>query len=229
MNGCNMICPWCANPEGMSLQGIEMKHNHGICKMSFKSIDCDTLIEEVLSSRSIFVDGGGVTFSGGEPTMQFDALLYILKRLKDEGIHTAIETNATHIRLSELLPYLDLLIADLKHCDSTIHKEFTGMPNETVIENLKFASQRNLEMWIRTPLINGFNTDEYFIERFIDIYKQFDLSKVSFEILQYHELGKKKWEQCGKSYKITDGYVSDEVVKAYEKAYSMAGLKVIHT
>lgn len=206
-----------------------MKHNHGISKMSFKSIECDALIAEVLSSRPVLIDGGGVTFSGGEPTMQFDALLYILKRLKEENIHTAVETNATHRRLPELLPYLDLLIVDLKHCDSEIHKEHTGMPNEAVIENLKFASQKNLELWIRTPLINGFNTDPQFIERFIHIYKQFRLCNVSFEILRYHEFGKKKWEQCTKKYTITDGYVSDEIVNAYEKAYSQAGLKVIHT
>ena len=206
-----------------------MKHNNGISKMSFKSIDCDTLIAEVLSARPILIDGGGVTFSGGEPTMQFDALLYILKRLKEENIHTAIETNATHTRLHELLPYLNLLIADLKHCDSRIHKEHTGMPNEAIIENLKFISQKNLELWIRTPLINGFNTETHFIERFINIFKQFNLHNVCFEILRYHEFGKKKWELCSKEYTITNGYVSDEIVNAYEKAYLQAGLKVIHT
>jgi pyruvate formate lyase activating enzyme len=226
-----MVCPWCANPEGMSLQGTQMKDSHGTTKtrMSFKPIDCDALVAEVLSSRSILIDGGGVTFSGGEPTLQFEALLYILKQLKQENIHIAIETNATHPRLLELLPYLDLLIADLKHSDSEIHKKYTGLPNETIIENLKFASQKNLELWIRTPLINGFNADADFIEGFINIYKQFNLRNTSFELLRYHEFGKTKWAQCGKEYTITDGHVTDEIVYAYEKAYLQAGLKVIHT
>ncbi|MHB1394836.1 MAG: radical SAM protein [Clostridia bacterium] len=224
-----MTCPWCANPEGMSLKGTEMTDNHGTTKMSFKPIDCDVLIAEVLSTRRILIDGGGVTFSGGEPTLQFEALLYILKRLKEESIHTAIETNATHPRLHEMLPYLDLLIADFKHSDSVIHKQYTGMTNEAVIENLMLASHKNLEMWIRTPLINGFNADTHFIEDFIDIYKQLNLHNVSFELLRYHEFAKTKWEQCAKEYRITNGYVSDEIVYAYEKAYSQAGLKVIHT
>ena len=206
-----------------------MTDSKGVTRLSFKPMDCDTLIAEVLSSRTILINGGGVTFSGGEPTLQFEALLYILKRLKKESIHTAIETNATHPRLPELLPYLNLLIADLKHSDSAIHNQYTGMPNEAVIENLKLISHSNLELWIRTPLINGFNTDTHFIEGFIDIYKKLNLQNVSFELLPYHEFGKTKWEQCAKKYCITNGYVSDEIVYTYEEAYSQAGLKVIHT
>lgn len=224
-----MTCPWCSNPEGMSPYGTEMLDSHGTARMSFKTIDCDALIAEVLSSRSIMIDGGGVTYSGGEPTLQFEVLLYMLKRLKEENIHNAIETNATHPRLPDLLPYLDLLIADLKHCDPIIHKKYTGVSNEAVIENLMLASQEKLELWIRTPLIKGFNADTRFIQGFINIYNQFNLSNVSFELLRYHEFGKIKWEQCGKQYTIDDGFVSDEVLNVYEKVYSEVGLKVIHT
>ena len=213
----------------MSPYGTEMIDSRGTARISFKPVDCDELIAEVLSSRPIMIDGGGVTYSGGEPTLQFEALLYMLKRLKEENIHTAIETNVTHPRLPELLPYLDLLIADLKHCDPKIHKKYTGISNEAVIENLMLASQEKLEIWIRTPLIKGFNADIRFIQDFINIYSRFNLHNVSFELLPYHELGKIKWEQCGKQYTIDDGFVSYEILNAYEKAYLEAGLKVIHT
>lgn len=229
LNGCNMTCPWCSNPEGMSSNGTLMTDKRGNTRISFKSIECDTIIEEVLSSRSIFIEGGGVTFSGGEPTLQFEALQYILKRLKTEHIHTAVETNATHPHLLELLPYVDLLIADIKHCDSMICKAYTGMPNEGVIRNIRYASEQEQELWIRTPLINGFNADPRFIEGFIDIYKHFNLRNMSFELLPYHEFGKVKWEQCGKKYTISDGYVCEEILHAFETAYSQAGLKVIRT
>lgn len=229
LNGCNMKCPWCSNPEGMSTNGTRITDKRGITRMSFNSVECDAIVEEVLSSRSVFIDGGGVTFSGGEPTLQFEALKYILMHLKTEQIHTAIETNATHPRLPELLPYIDLLITDLKHWDSKISKAYTGIPNEGVIQNIIHASEQELELWIRTPLINGFNSDLKYIKGFIDIYKQLNLHNTSFELLPYHEFGKVKWDQCGMKYTISNGHISEEILHAYEAAYSQEGLRVIRT
>ena len=104
--GCNLRCPWCSNPEGM-------RRYEGYAR----SATVDQILRELLSARAMFFEGGGVTLTGGEATLQFDAVLELLKRARAEGIDTCMETNATHPRFPELLPWLNTLIADFKHPD----------------------------------------------------------------------------------------------------------------
>ena len=82
LQGCNLHCPWCSNPEGMNANGG-------------KNVSVEDLIEEIVSCKRLFFDGGGVTFTGGECTLQKDALRQILKACKQNRIHTTIETNGT--------------------------------------------------------------------------------------------------------------------------------------
>jgi pyruvate formate lyase activating enzyme len=102
---------------------------------------------------------GGITVSGGEPTQQPDFVAEFLKKCKKNGISTAIDTcgYASKIVYGHILPYVDLVLLDLKHIDSNKHKEYTGVPNEVILENAIWIS-KNLKknekkMWIRTPII----------------------------------------------------------------------------
>ena len=122
LQGCNMKCPWCSNPEGMPFCGG-------------KEVSAEEIVKECMSCKAMFFSGGGVTFTGGEATVWHDELLLVLKKLKEKGIHTAIETNGTDKKLSELLPFIDYLIMDFKHYDAEKHKYYTGISNETVVEN----------------------------------------------------------------------------------------------
>ena len=124
--GCNMRCPWCSNPEGLSVDG---EH--------FFEMTPQEILTEAVSSRPMFFDGGGVTFTGGEATMQHTELLELLKLLKKDNIHTCIETNGTSPKLSELLEYIDYLIMDFKHFDSKELKKYTGMHNEIIKKNFE--------------------------------------------------------------------------------------------
>lgn len=216
--GCNMTCPWCANPEGMDVCG------------NYKSIEIGDLVNEAVSSAPVLIDDGGVTFSGGEPTLQFEELSFALNQLKKEGFHTAIETNATNPRLFELTSCLDLLIADFKHPISSEHKIFTGLGNENILENLRKLSHTGVIMWIRTPLVHGVNDSRKCLEGFIREYSSgFLLDNVSFELLSYHEYGVQKWDAAGRQYMIKDGHVSKETIAMFEEAYQKAGLRIIHT
>ena len=129
LQGCNLSCPWCANPEGMDAHGPDMN-----------IIINKDIYEEVVRSRAMFFDGGGVTFTGGEATCQFWALKDILTQLHHVGISTALETNGTSPRLPELFPVLDELIMDFKHYDAQIHKKVIGVGNETIKQNLNKSS-----------------------------------------------------------------------------------------
>ena len=84
-----MCCPWCSNPEGMSFAGGT-------------EYSTEQIVQECLRSRAMFFSGGGVTFTGGEATVQHEELIEVLTRLRAEKIHTAIETNGT----SKYLPQI---------------------------------------------------------------------------------------------------------------------------
>ena len=230
LGGCNMKCPWCANPEGMNPEGIYLTEKNGTRHLSYKIVKVEDMIEEICSAIPVMIDGGGVTFSGGEPTLQFEGLIYILEQLQKKGIHTAIETNGSSPRLKELIPLLNLLIIDFKHPFSEVHKKYTGVGNEIIEKNIREISDMGVPMWIRTPLINGVNTSSKCMEKFIQIYTGgMNLSNVSFELLYYHELGAQKWEKCGLEYKMEHAFVTKCIMRMWEDAYKNAGLKLIHT
>lgn len=224
--GCNMRCPWCSNPEAM---GAASPPAENAAKAPWQTIAVDEVVRQALSARKIFVDGGGVTFSGGEPTLQAEALGQALQKLRAEQIHTAVETNGTSPVLPDLFPFLSLLIIDVKHYDDARHQKATGLSNGQVLRNLRTACQKGLPVWVRTPLVNGFNAAEQDIDGFLDVYKTMDTSRCSFELLRYHEYGRDKWAQCGLPYTVTDGAVSEERARRFEEAYRAAGLHVIHT
>lgn len=219
LQGCNLTCPWCANPEGMDLRGRSP---------GYQEMTVEEMVREAVGSRTLFFEQGGITVTGGEPTLQFEEVKHLLQEMQKEQIHTAMETNGTHPALAELLPYLNLLIVDLKHVDSEKHRQATGQGNRQILNNLAALASAAEELWIRTPLIGGFNGEEY-IPRFVEFYRSIPMEHVKLELLLYHEYGKDKWAMCGKEYTVRNGFVKEEVREAYEKAYRSCGFCVIRT
>jgi pyruvate formate lyase activating enzyme len=126
----------------------------------------DALLAEVLKDKDYFTAfGGGVTVSGGEPLRQYRFVAKFFEQLKELGIHTALDTCglASREAFESVLPYTDIVLFDIKLLDSDLHKQFTGQPNEIILDNLLWVADyirsvnasRNEEMklWIRTPLI----------------------------------------------------------------------------
>ena len=221
LQGCNLKCPWCSNPEGMD-------RNTSKCKC----VSIEEMEALCQRCRPMFFDGGGVTFTGGEVTMQFEALKELLARLKREGIHACIETNATHPSLPELFPMLNLLIADLKHTDEDIHRKFTGMGLKTVKKNLRAAAISGIPCAIRIPLVGGFNASIEYIPRFITFFQELLGLGGNFtvECLPYHDYGKAKWEALGKDYVLgTAAFVKGSLVQEFERAFQQAGIQVVRT
>ncbi len=234
LQGCNMHCPWCANPEGISVAGVPMyitDPESGRVKEKFSCKECgvEELFDEILRSRAMFFEGGGVTFTGGEPTVQFQELKALLQKLHREKIHVAMENNGTNPRLSELLPFIDYLIMDLKHPSEEIHKKSTGVSNKIIMENLAKVLDNGRQAAVRIPLIHGFNDTEEALEGFLSFFRAHPSEGMTLEILPYHEYGKEKWEQCRMVYEVEDGYVSEETIKRFETAFRDAGIVVIHT
>lgn len=216
--GCNMRCPWCSNPEGMQ------RYEHNARHMPVEDV-----ARQVISARPMYFEGGGLTLTGGEATVQFDAVKALLTAVKAAGINTCMETNASHPRLAELFPLLDTLIADLKHPFEAQHRQWTGIGNGQVIENLKAAAAYGMPLQLRTPLIHGVNDDDTAMAGFRDIYSGLSRPGMTVEFLRYHEYGREKWEKLGKRYQMENAYVTDERVQAFENACRQAGVSVIRT
>ncbi len=211
LQGCNMRCIWCSNPEGMSLYGG-------------KEVSIKDIFKECVSARMMFFSGGGVTFTGGEATLHYGELTTLLRMLKEENIHTCIETNGTNPRLINLLEYIDYFIMDFKHYDNDILKEYTGVGNEIIKKNFEQICKSGRQQHIRIPLINGINTQNP--NGFAGYFSKHNTENTVFEFLKYHEYGKDKWQE---EYKVKDGFVSDETLKLFKEEFNKYNLKIINT
>ena len=124
------------------------------------------VMDEVIRDKLFYdTSGGGLTVSGGEPTLQAAFTTELLKRAKMQGINTCIETNgyAKNEVWKMMLSYLDLIFLDIKHMDPVIHKKFTGVSNELILHNAHYLASQ-VEVIIRVPLIPGFNDSGQIIE-----------------------------------------------------------------
>lgn len=212
LQGCNFKCKWCSNPESIPLFSDKAE-----------DISADEIVDEIKRSRMMFFDGGGVTFTGGEPTLQADELIYVLKEAQSVGINTAIENNGSSPRLCEISDYVDYMMVDIKHPDDDIHKKYVAHSNKMTVENLiKLSNIRN-QLHVRIPLINHVNTDP---EPFAELFKRMNMTNTVVEILAYHEYGKCKWTE---EYQITDGFVSEKQINEFKKRLECDGVKFIIT
>ena len=218
LQGCNLRCPWCSNPEGLALEGGT-------------ACSIDELMAEVRRSRMMFFDGGGVTLTGGEVTLQFPAVKEFLTRLHQEGISTCIETNGLAPQLPELFSVLDLLIMDIKHYDPGKHKEVTGLSNELTIRNIEKAMAAGQELALRIPLIGGFNASVEDAHGFAALFRQLQLNdRATVELLTYHEYGKEKYAKLGMDYTVgSDARISRETLDQFKMILRNAGINIIHT
>jgi pyruvate formate lyase activating enzyme len=205
------------------------KNRNEAIRFSIKEYTVEEIITEVENSRGLFHSGGGVTITGGEPTLQFRMLKILLQELKRIKVHTVIETNATHPRLSELFEFIDVLIMDFKHYDPYIHKSVLSMSNERVISNLKKAAQTDKDIWIRTPLIPDFNNNIQTIENLAKIIKSVNRKGITVELLSYHDYGRVKWEQIGLPYPMPDKKITKEELVTYKEIFTTNNIKLINT
>ena len=218
LQGCNLRCPWCSNPEGLSVKGGT-------------AYPVSELVDEVIRSRPMFFDGGGVTLTGGEVTMQADGALKLLSSVHAHGISTCIETNGISDRLPELFPYIDVLIMDIKHYDAEKHRCVTGVGNERTVKNLSLAIEAKKNIIVRIPLIGGFNASVEDAHEFAQLFVGLGLDKHgTVEILPYHEYGKKKYEDLGMEYTMNENAkITTDMLSSFSDVLIQRGIKMIRT
>ncbi|QXM06899.1 4-hydroxyphenylacetate decarboxylase activase [Crassaminicella indica] len=164
------------------------------------------LMKILARDRQYWGKNGGVTFSGGEPFMQKDFLLEMLKLCKEKYIHKAIETTAytnSHDFL-QIMDYIDFAFIDIKHMDREKHKEKTGVYNDLILKNIEQLAHSSWKgrLVLRMPVIRSFNDTDENIHKLIKFMKRLELFEIN--ILPFHRLGDSKWNQLGKVYPYKD-------------------------
>ena len=196
LQGCGLRCKYCHNPDTWAACNAE------------RTATAEDIANEIIGYKNYFGKKGGVTVSGGEPLLQLDFLTELFKILKQNGIHTAIDTsgapyNEYDPRYKELLALTDLVILDIKHIDDLKCRELTGTGNIATKKFAKTLSDNGVAMWIRQVLVPGLTDDENDLQRtreWINTLKTVE----RVEVLPYHTLGKPKYEQLGLSYPLGD-------------------------
>ena len=156
----------------------------------------EELLDRVLKDRAFYEQsGGGVTISGGEPLSQPEFVHQLLKRLKESGIHTALDTTgyAPYDSIRQVLPYTDLFLYDLKHMDSRQHKIATGVSNELILENIQKIAKDGGKIQVRVPVIPDFNDSEESFQAIGLFCKSLGDAITVIQMLPYHNLGAMKY------------------------------------
>lgn len=199
--------------------------------ISGKSMKIDDVFEIVNSDRSFYVNsGGGVTASGGEPTLQHNFLIELFRRCYDHGIDTALDTcgYVSWSVLENVLEYTDLVLYDIKHMDSTRHEELTGVNNKIILDNARRIVELGKPIIIRVPLIPEYNDSKENIEALGKFVSELKIARV--DLVPYHQLGVSKYRRLGKVYKLdgvqpyTENHVESiqKILESYDAEVTIA-------
>lgn len=205
LKGCPLRCRWCCNPESQ-IYDIQKMTLAGNEKTVGRDVTVGEVIETVKKDRVYYRrSGGGLTLSGGEALTQPEFAAALLKAAKAEGISTAIETTsfAPFGTIEKILPYIDYYLMDIKHMDSIKHKEYTGVPNELILENAEKIAKRGVNLTVRTPVIPTFNDSEEDIGAIARFASRLPGVK-EMHVLPYHRIGLDKYAGLGREYTLKD-------------------------
>lgn len=186
-------CGTCANMcihEGMRLAG--------------KLMEVEEVYDVVARYGSFFLrTGGGLTISGGESLLQYDFTDALLKRCRKSYINTNLETSGfiEHGKFDNILKHLDYICIDLKHMNSIVHKEMTGVSNEIIHENIRRASER-VDLFIRFPVIPGINDSDDNVLATAKFIAGLGHKFNRLDLLPYHNLGAVNYSRLGREYPL---------------------------
>jgi pyruvate formate lyase activating enzyme len=185
-----------------------------------KNIAVNEVFDEIKKDK-IFYDtsGGGVTISGGEPLFQREFTAKLLKKCRENGIHTAIETSgfADEKALLTVLGYCNLVLFDIKETDEERHKQYTGVSLKPILRNLAMVNERKIPFIIRAPIIPTLNDRESHFKALKTIRESMEFCQ-GIQIMPYHRTGAYKYELLGRRYMCNDiSEPTKEMIEAFSK------------
>ncbi len=239
-NSCVIACPLKAitvDEDGKRNIDRSICDGCGICaercptnaiKAIGRKISVDELIQEVERDRVLYDgSGGGVTFSGGEPLMQWGFLLECLKELKKRYIHTALDTSgySSPEVLEMIIPYTDLFLYDIKLFDPEEHKKYTGVSNDVIKENLKLLSVSGKRVILRFPVIPNVTDTLWNVKGWMGFISKIQGLK-EINLLPYHSV-EEKYKRLNRPYRMeTQEAPTKEILNWLKEEFESIGLKV---
>jgi len=236
---CIPVCPKSALVAGDVSISIdrELCDNCGLCasvcyaealKLLGRLYTVDELVVEVKKDEVVYKhSGGGVTVSGGEPLLEPEFALKLLRALKENGTNIGVDTCGFVLRedIEAILPYVDFFLWDIKHMDDNTHSELTGVSNRLILDNLRFISENNIPVYLRLPVIPGYNDSEDNLRAVCEFAKDLP-SLVEINLLPLHHLGKARYAALGREYPI-DGIltINNDVLNEMKRLVESFGLK----
>lgn len=191
LQGCNFRCKYCANPDTIDAVG-ESTETH-----------IEEIMRLAMNEKPFFGKKGGVTFSGGEPTVQAAELIPLVKRLKEQGISVCIDTNGSiwNKWVEELFGLVDIVLLDVKQFNDERHCTLTGRSNEQTLRTARWLEENKKTFWLRYVLVPGYSAIEEDMRALGEAFKGFKMLE-RVEILPYHTLGVHKYEAMGLEYPL---------------------------
>ncbi len=207
LKGCPLGCWWCHNPESQSSEPVTVEVERKVNGVSIpgsktygEKISEGDLMDILLRDRHYYEEsGGGITFSGGEPMMQTDALEILLKACKESGLHTAVDTSgfASREMFDRVMEHTDLFLYDLKNMDNGLHLKYTGVENQGILSIADHLLERGARLIFRIPVIPGINTSDEEISRFVSFLEQRSAKLEEVHLLPYHRIAANKYTRLG--------------------------------
>lgn len=220
LQGCHLKCKYCQNPDTWDLKS-----------KAAAEYSVDEIMEVISRGKPYFeASGGGITFSGGEPLLQHQFVKEVFGRCRQENISTAFDSSlyVSHGRVAALLPFTDLVLADIKHIRTEKSFLLTGQGNELNLSNLLLIDSCNIPIWIRYVVVPGWTDDIKDIKALAEFTAGLDSVK-RIDLLPYHSLGAHKWKLSGLSYELlnTPAPSSQFLQEAKSLLQSISGKPVI--
>lgn len=191
LQGCPLRCRYCHNPDTWKARGRALS-------------DSRDVVDTILSYKA-FIKAGGVTISGGEPLMQSEFSLDIIRRCRQEGLHTALDT-AGSVPLetsAEVLREVDLVLLDIKSLDDVQCRALTGAGNTHTLKTLEYLEKIGKKVWLRHVLVPGWTLDSQRLEELADYLGRFSCIE-QVELLPYHAMGRSKWAKLNLVYTLSE-------------------------
>ncbi len=218
--GCPMRCAYCHNPDTWELSGGE-------------EMTVEDILDYYDKNKEFYMNGGGLTATGGEPLVQIDFLTELFSQAKQRGIHTCLDTSgimfrrndpAVFAKFEKLSTVTDLVMLDIKHIDPEGHKKLTKQPNDNILDFANYLAEKNIPVWIRHVIVPGITDQEdeltrlgYFIGGLPNL--------KALDVLPYHTMGEVKYKNLGIDYPLkgVPALTSNEAIIA--KGHIIDGIK----
>lgn len=207
MKGCPLRCQWCHNPEGL---GTQPQYNTQTRQLVGKTWTVEELVQRLNSYRPFFDQlGGGITFSGGEPSMQAEFLAACAQQL--EGVHLLLDTSGycAGEKFAGLARHFDAFYFDLKLADDDLHKQYTGVSNQAIHNNLRQLMAMGKDVTIRMPMIPYITDTKENLTAMADVIGRICTPKAPIHLLPYNGLAGGKYPIYGMEYPLQEGYTTN--------------------